>query len=120
MTAIAAIRGHGAGSTTTAAESMNNVQNPRQQWSASTMGDPERLLTSRNVDPVVRDLLEPLRCVAPEPSASLKVWLAMAGKIAAVQAEIAPFNTSAAPAATDVCKQQSSCGARRRRRGLRG
>jgi hypothetical protein len=61
------------------------------------MGDPERLLRSRSVNPLVRDLLETFRSVSPAPSASLKVWRALAAKIAALHAAVPAPSASALP-----------------------
>jgi hypothetical protein len=46
--------------------------------------DPERLRTSSNVEPAVRSLLECMRSTAPELSASLKAWHALAAETGAV------------------------------------
>jgi hypothetical protein len=45
--------------------------------------DPKRLRASSNVEPVVRNLLECMRGSAPELSASLKTWHALAAETGA-------------------------------------
>jgi hypothetical protein len=48
------------------------------------MSDPERLLESDTVDPEVRELLQSLRNVSPEPGTGEKSWGVMAAKITAL------------------------------------
>ena len=54
------------------------------------MSDPERLLTSSDVDPAVQELVESLRGIGPEEGASLATWPAMAAKVAALPVMVAP------------------------------
>ena len=62
------------------------------------MSDPERLLESSTVDPEVRELLQSLRNVAPEPGTGAKSWGVMSAKIAALPV-LATASKSAAQAA---------------------
>jgi hypothetical protein len=54
------------------------------------MSDPERLLTSSDVDPALRELMESLRVIAPDAGVSQATWPAMAAKVAALPVVVAP------------------------------
>jgi len=63
------------------------------------MGDPERLLKSGAADPEVRELLQSLRELAPEPRAGVASWGVMAAKVATLPT-VVPAPGSALPAPT--------------------
>jgi len=62
------------------------------------MSDPNRLLTSSNVDSAVLELVESLRGIVPEAGASQATWPAMAAKVAALPVVLgSPSVASPAP-----------------------
>jgi hypothetical protein len=60
------------------------------------MGDPERLLKSGAADPEVRELLQSLRELAPEPRMGVASWGVMAAKVATLPT-VVPAPGSALP-----------------------